>query len=609
MVRRLLIANRGEIAIRIARAARERGIAALGVYSEADVHALHRRAMDESVCIGPAPARESYLDAARIVAAGKALGADAVHPGYGFLSEQAAFAEAVTGAGMRFVGPSAATLAAVGSKIEARRRAQQLGIPVVPGYDGDDRTARRLRTEAKRIGLPLLIKASAGGGGRGMRVVNAFDDFEGALDAAQREARAAFGDDAVLLERYVTDPRHIEVQVLGDRHGHLVHLGERECSVQRRHQKLIEEAPSPAVDDDLRAQLTDAALRFARAVDYENAGTVEFLLDERRFYFLEMNARLQVEHAVTEMVYGVDLVGLQLDVAAGDVLPIAQQDLQPRGWAVEARIYAEDPARDYLPATGTIGVWDIPLAPGTRVDAGVERGSEISIHYDGLLAKVIAHSFEREPAIARLSTVLRDAHIEGVETNLALLSDILDDEAFRAGTLSTGFIAERGLLERARTVSDDAIVQSAAFFLQSGRPWRAAGTGVPLRLDAAGRIVRLTASRSGDTWAIGGDLLGTWDVNQTARRDPRVSLAAPPELETVAAARAHAGTIAAPMPGKITSVAVHAGGTVAANALLLVLEAMKMEHRIEAPLAGIVREIFVEPGQLVAAGAPLVRLE
>jgi 3-methylcrotonyl-CoA carboxylase alpha subunit len=611
MVSRLLIANRGEIAIRIARAARERGIVPLGVYSEADAQALHLRHMDESRCIGLAPASESYLDGARILEVARELRADAIHPGYGFLSERAPFAQAVIDAGLVFVGPPPTAMAAVGSKIDARRRALALGIPVVPGYDGDEQSLERLRDEAKRIGTPLMIKASAGGGGRGLRVVEDLDAFDAALASAKREALAAFGDDAVLLERAMVRPRHLEVQILADRLGNVVTVGERECSVQRRHQKLIEEAPSAVLDDALRGRLGDAAVRFARDVGYENAGTVEFLLDrDRAFYFLEMNARLQVEHAVTELVYGVDLVGLQLDIAAGDALPFAQGDLQPRGWAVEARLYAEDPARDYAPSSGTIRTWEIPSAPGIRVDAGVEGGSDVSIHYDALLAKIVAHSFERDAAIARLATILREVRIEGVQTNLALLTVILDDEAFRSGDLSTGMIAERQLLERVRTEARDTILRTAAFFLQSGRAWRLAGVDVPLALELDGHLVRLIATRGERAWTIRGDLEATIDADAPVQPDGRVHFArAAISVGASGAVHARAGTIVAPMPGKITEIAVRTGDAVAAHALLLVLEAMKMEHRIEAPLAGTVAEIFVERGALVTGGAPLVTLE
>ncbi|HXP94538.1 MAG TPA: biotin carboxylase N-terminal domain-containing protein [Candidatus Binatia bacterium] len=611
MIRRLLIANRGEIAIRIARAARERGIAPLGIYSEADARALHVRFMDQSRCIGPPPAQESYLDAARIIDAARELGADAIHPGYGFLSEQAAFAQMILDEGFAFVGPPPAAIAAVGSKIDARRRARALGIPVIAGYDGGDQSLQRLRNEAERLGPPVMIKASAGGGGRGMRVVADLADFDAALTAAKRESLAAFGDDAVLLERAIPHSRHVEIQILGDQHGNIVHIGERECSVQRRHQKIVEEAPSPAVDEVLRAQLGEAAAGFARDVGYENAGTVEFLMDENgRFYFLEMNARLQVEHAVTELVYGIDLVGLQLDVAAGDVLPLVQGELQPRGWAVEARIYAEDPARDFAPSAGTIERWEIPGAPGIRVDAGVERGSDVSFYYDALLAKVIAHSFEREPAIARLATALSETRIEGVTTNLPLLRAVLDDQAFRSGEFSTALVEERRLIEAAKADASETALRAAAYLLQSGCAWRIAGVDVPLALDVDGQRFTAVATRTGEGWQLRGDIDTTIDASGPTHPESRVRFAPPPRIDSLATtAHVRAGTIAAPMPGKVIDVAVRAGDAVPAHGLLLVLEAMKMEHRIEAPLAGTVSEVLVECGALVKGGAPLVRIE
>ncbi len=388
MIRRLLIANRGEIAVRIARGAREMGIVPLGIYSEEDARAYHLQFMEEAACVGPAEAALSYLDIAAVIAAGKTLRADAVHPGYGFLSERAEFARAVRDAGLAFVGPSPEAMAAMGSKIEAKRRVRASGVPVVPGYDGEDRSAARLRKEAQAIGFPLLIKASAGGGGRGMRVVDAAGGFDEALESAQREARAAFGDDAVLLERYLRRPRHIEFQVLADAHGNTIHLGERECSIQRRHQKIIEEAPSVALSPELRARMGQAAVRAAQSVEYVNAGTCEFMLDEEGgFYFLEMNTRLQVEHPVTELTYGIDLLHWQLRIANGEALTIDQSQVLPRGWSIEARIYAEDPSNNMLPSTGTITAWEPPQGPGIRVDAGVRAGSNVSVYYDPMLAK------------------------------------------------------------------------------------------------------------------------------------------------------------------------------------------------------------------------------
>ena len=361
MIRRLLIANRGEIAVRVARGAREMGISPVGIYSEADASAYHLRFMDDARCVGPAAATESYLNIDAVVSAGIDMHADAVHPGYGFLSERAPFARTARQAGMIFVGPSPDAMAAMGSKIEAKRLVREFDVPTVPGYDGDDQTLPTLRAQAERIGFPILIKASAGGGGRGMRVVDSLDAFDEALDAAKREALAAFGDDAILLERYLREPRHIEFQVLADSFGNTIHLGERECSIQRRHQKIVEEAPSVALSPELRATMGAAAVRAAKSVNYVNAGTVEFMLDaDGSFYFLEMNTRLQVEHPVTELVYGVDLVQWQLRIANGERLTISQDDVRPRGWAIETRIYAEDPANHMLPSTGTIDTWNAP---------------------------------------------------------------------------------------------------------------------------------------------------------------------------------------------------------------------------------------------------------
>ena len=444
MIRRLLIANRGEIAIRIARGAREMGISPVGVYSDADEHALFRDAMDASVRIGPGPAGESYLDGEKIVAAAKTLGADAIHPGYGFLSERASFAQLVVDSGLVFVGPTPDAIAAMGSKIEAKRRVREFGVPVVPGYEGDDQSAERLRAEAKRIGTPLLIKASAGGGGRGMRVVDDLRSFDESLASARREAKAAFGDDAVLLERYLRRPRHVEFQILADAHGTTVHLGERECSIQRRHQKVLEEAPSVALDPGLRARMGEAAVNAARSVGYTNAGTAEFMLDEDgAFYFLEMNARLQVEHPVTELVYGVDLVHEQLRVANGERLRLTQEALVPRGWSIEARLNAEDPAHDFLPQSGTIAAFDVPRAPGVRLDTGFRAGNEVPVYYDSMLAKIIVWGADRAAAIARMDATLRETTVAGVATNLPLLRAIVADDAYRAGDTTTRFLDER----------------------------------------------------------------------------------------------------------------------------------------------------------------------
>ncbi|MGH7747398.1 MAG: acetyl-CoA carboxylase biotin carboxylase subunit, partial [Candidatus Dormibacteria bacterium] len=440
-----LVANRGEIAIRIARAARDEGIAPVGIFSTADRHALHVGAMDDARCIGPAPAGESYLNVEHVLAAARELGADAIHPGYGFLSENAAFARAAIAAGLSFVGPPPDALAATGDKSAAKQRARSVNVPVVPGYDGDDQTDERLRSEAPKIGLPLLVKAVAGGGGRGMRVVGDLSELDQAIAAARREALAAFGDARLLLERYVERPRHVEVQILADMHGNVVFLGERECSIQRRHQKIVEESPSRAVTPELRAELGAAAVRYARAVGYVNAGTVEFLLDAAgAFYFLEMNARLQVEHPVTEIAFGVDLARSQFRIARGEPLDFVQAKLQPKAWAIEVRLCAEDPGRDFLPSSGTIARFEIAPATGVRVDAGYAAGSEVSIYYDSLLAKIIGSGATRDDAIAQLDAALGASDVTGVRTNLGFLREVLRDPAFRAGEATTAFIAERG---------------------------------------------------------------------------------------------------------------------------------------------------------------------
>jgi 3-methylcrotonyl-CoA carboxylase alpha subunit len=625
MIRRLLIANRGEIAIRIARGARELGIEPVGVYSDADEHALFRETMDASLRIGPGPAAESYLDGEKIVAAAKTLGADAIHPGYGFLSERAAFARLVVESGLIFVGPTPDAIAAMGSKIDAKRRVRASGVPVVPGYDGDDQSDGALRAEAQRIGTPLLIKASAGGGGRGMRVVDDLARFEEALASARREAKSAFGDDTVLLERYLRRPRHVEFQILADTHGTTVHLGERECSIQRRHQKLIEEAPSVALDPALRARIGEAAVAAARSVGYTNAGTAEFMLDEDgAFYFLEMNARLQVEHPVTELVYGVDLVHEQLRVANGERLRFAQEQLVPRGWAIEARLNAEDPAHDFLPQSGTLSVFDVPRAPGVRLDAGFRGGDEVPIYYDSMLAKIIVWGTDRAAAIARMDVTLRGTRVAGIATNLSLLRAIVADDAYRSGDTTTSFLDERMPLFRLGEARvDDAVKRRvAAALLARESAWRLAEVGIPLTFRIDGETVHAEASAAGTGYRLSGDLTGsvepdahdaTYDATGgTVVADGRAVrwlLPEPPRADAEQSAHATgSGTVTAPMPGKIISVNVEPGATVEQRALLVVLEAMKMEHRIEAPLAGTVKDVRVTPGQLVTAGATLVTI-
>ena len=441
-MKKILVANRGEIAVRIMKTCREMGIATVAVASEADLDAKHARFADECIAIGPAPAGESYLRAEVIIDAAKQSGAEAIHPGFGFLSENAGFAAAVRTAGLIFIGPNADVIKLMGSKQESKREMAKAGVPVVPGYNGDQQDATFLAEKAAEVGFPLLIKASAGGGGKGMRVVSAADQFESSLQAAKREAKAAFGDDTVLLERYLTRPRHIEFQVFGDNHGNLVHLFERECSIQRRHQKIVEETPSTAMSAELRQKMGDAALLAARTVNYTNAGTVEFMLDEDgSFYFLEMNTRLQVEHPITEMLTGQDLVRWQIEVALGNRLPLLQDELTGRGHAIEVRVYAEDPSHDFLPQTGTIVNYHEPMGLGIRVDSGVEAGDEISIYYDPMIAKLVAWGASREEVCQKLINALGEYCIQGVRTNVSFLRAILQEAEFRKGNTTTDYLS------------------------------------------------------------------------------------------------------------------------------------------------------------------------
>ncbi len=439
MFNKILIANRGEIACRVIRSCRARGLRTVAVVSAADRHALHARLADEAVEIGAAPPRESYLDIERIIAAAKATGAQAVHPGYGFLSENAAFAEACAAAGLVFIGPPAEAIRLMGNKAEAKRRMREAGVPCIPGYDGTDQSDATLIREAEKIGLPLMIKAAAGGGGRGMRRVTDLNELPAALASARSEAQSAFGSGELILEYALTAPRHVEVQVFADAQGNVVHLGERDCSIQRRHQKVIEEAPSPAVNPELRARMGEAAVRAAKAIGYVGAGTIEFLLAEGDFVFMEMNTRLQVEHPVTELVTGLDLVDLQLRVAAGEPLPLSQSDVHLDGHAIEARLYAENPDAGFIPQTGTLLRWNAP--DNVRVDAGVDSGTEITSHYDPLLAKIIAHGKTREEARQKLIAALRDTTALGLVTNKAFLAGCLEHPEFFAGRATTDFIA------------------------------------------------------------------------------------------------------------------------------------------------------------------------
>ena len=483
MFNKVLIANRGEIACRVIRSCRARGLRTVAVVSEADRHALHARLADEAFEIGGAAPRESYLNIERLIAAAKATGAQAVHPGYGFLSENADFAEACAAAGLVFIGPPPAAIRLMGNKAAAKRRMREAGVPCIPGYDGTDQSDATLMREAEKIGLPLMIKAAAGGGGRGMRRVDDLAELPAALASARSEAQSAFGSGELILEYALTAPRHVEVQVFADTQGNVIHLGERDCSIQRRHQKVIEEAPSPAVDPELRARMGEAAVRAAKAIGYVGAGTIEFLLAEGDFVFMEMNTRLQVEHPVTELVTGLDLVDLQLRVAAGEPLPLSQSDVQLNGHAIEARLYAENPDAGFLPQTGTLLRWNAPA--NVRVDAGVDTGTEITSHYDPLLAKIVAHGATRDEARQKLIAALRDTTALGVTTNKAFLAGCLEHPEFFAGRATTDFIAAHFAPQadadpRSELLAAAALIlaqRSAARLPQPGLAfWRSSGT-------------------------------------------------------------------------------------------------------------------------------------
>jgi len=667
MFGKILVANRGEIACRVIVAARDLGIRTVAVYSEADRGARHVALADEARLLGPAPARESYLNAEAILGAARASGAQAIHPGYGFLSENEAFARACGAAGIVFVGPSPEAIAAMGDKAAAKRLMQKAGVPLVPGYHGEAQDAALLAAEAKKIGYPVLIKASAGGGGKGMRVVRAAAEFGAALESAQREARAAFGDARVLLERYLERPRHIEVQVFGDSRGNVVHLFERDCSVQRRHQKVLEEAPAPGLSPARRDEIAQAAMAAAKAIAYTGAGTVEFIAEQDgRFYFMEMNTRLQVEHPVTEMITGIDLVKLQFAVAAGEAIPFRQDQIQMRGHAVEARIYAENPAKGFLPATGTLrrlraprGVEFGPAAAPVRVDSGVREGDAITPYYDPMIAKLVAWGEDRAVAVGRLRAALAEYEIVGVTTNVEFLARTVASRAFSGADLDTGLIercrAELFPEDAGASAEDLAAAalaellaeeaQGAAAAQASGDPhspwncvdgWRLnLGSHHELEFSEGGRShrVRVDFTPAGLTILLNGEehsLAGT-EEDGTLRvafgeatfqvralrdgADWHLFRGGAHRVLTLQGAHgvpdeeSPAGSLAAPMPGKVLQVLVRPGQQVAKGAPLVVLEAMKMEHTIAAPRDGRVAEILYQPGEQVAEGAELLRME
>lgn len=669
---RVLIANRGEIACRIIRTCRDMGLSTVAVFSDADRDLAHVRLADYAVALGGLASSESYLVADKIIAAAISSGAGAIHPGYGFLSENAAFAAAVEAAGLTFIGPTSEAIAIMGSKIGAKRLMRERGVPVVPGFeatDADGQSDDRFLEAAQAIGFPILVKASAGGGGKGMRIAHSLADLKSALATARREALSSFGDASLLIERYIQSPRHLEVQIFGDAFGQVVHLFERECSIQRRHQKVLEEAPSPAVDAALRHQLGDAAVKAGQAIGYRSAGTVEFVFDDtrREFFFLEVNTRLQVEHPVTEEVTGLDLVRLQIEVALGLPLPFTQEELDQRGpvgHAIEARLYAEDPDHDFLPQTGRLLDFDFPARPGLRVDTGVGRGDEVSIHYDPMLAKVIGRGKDRAEANRRLLAALDEAHVAGCVTNLGFLRRVLRHPAWQSGALTTHFIADHeadliGVETPADVLTRSLVFATTAAALAADpgplalaprwrnnpfRPaeiawrqsmakrsapaegrgdtvhvsrWQAAHTAHGARhaftvdsqrvevlrheVEGSVQILELRVGdlvergrvvNNGETTFVhlrGADLVWV--------REARFGGAA--EVES-------SGARKAPMPGKVVAVRAAAGDTVVAGQVLVVLEAMKMEHAIESPLDGVVVEVLVRVGDVVAADQELV---
>jgi 3-methylcrotonyl-CoA carboxylase alpha subunit len=635
----LLIANRGEIACRIMRTAQRMGLRTIAVYSDADASATHVAMADEAIRIGPAAPRESYLNIEAILAAAKASGAQAIHPGYGFLSENAEFAEACAAAGVIFVGPPPSAIRAMGLKDRAKSLMAKAGVAVVPGYLGDEQSPKHLAAEADKIGYPVLIKAVAGGGGKGMRRVDAAADFAAALEGAKREAKSAFGDERVLIEKYVSRPRHIEMQVFADSHGNAVHLFERDCSLQRRHQKVIEEAPAPGMPAAMRAAMGEAAVKAAKAVGYVGAGTIEFIADASeglkadRFWFMEMNTRLQVEHPVTEAITGTDLVEWQLRVAAGEKLPKTQAELKINGHAMEARLYAEDPQKGFLPSIGRLERLHLP--DDVRVDSGVREGDEVTPHYDPMIAKMIAWDETREGAAAKLAQALAHSEIAGVRTNAAFLVRCLRHPDFLAGEIDTGFIERhRAALIPEPTAPEPRILARAAQFLIEDRaraasrdPWNAqdgfrlsgeAKETIEFLIGDKRVIVEIVHHRGGTVSMFAGGKKIAADIHAHAMRMLSGEIAVMEGGETwqlslydpfAAAEAAGAATdrIKSPMSGKIAQLFVHAGETVKRGQPLAILEAMKMEHTLSAPADALIAAVEVAQGDQVSEGAIIVR--
>ncbi|SHL89658.1 acetyl/propionyl/methylcrotonyl-CoA carboxylase subunit alpha [Vreelandella subglaciescola] len=657
MFSKILIANRGEIACRIIQTAQRMGIRCVAVYSDADANAHHVALADEAFRIGPAPSSQSYLRAEKIIEIAKKSGAQAIHPGYGFLSENTDFAEACEANNLVFIGPPSSAIASMGSKSAAKVIMDKAGVPLVPGYHGDDQTPETLRIEAEKCGFPLLLKAVAGGGGKGMRVVESMGEFDEALAAAKREATNAFGNPDMLIERYLTQPRHVEIQVFCDQKGHGVYLAERDCSVQRRHQKVLEEAPAPGLSDETRKAMGETAVKAAQAINYVGAGTVEFLYDvDGSFFFMEMNTRLQVEHPVTEMVTGQDLVEWQLKVAWGDPLPLEQSQVRTRGHALEARIYAEDPDQDFLPATGNLRYLSTPdESAHVRVDTGVVEGDDISIHYDPMIAKLIVWDETRDQAINRMVQALEHYRIAGVKTNIRFLHALADAQPFREADLTTGFIEDHRdlLFTKSKLDTHKALVLAAGFVLEARKsresvstdPWSPFGRrnswrlnseyAQPLQFQVDGDIHELKIIERDDHYRVfvNGSVYNLTakledDYLQAVINGHRISIHGnlhhdqlvlfyegdtfqctlyqenytfedmPPE-----------GGLSAPMNGSIVTVQAKVGNTVTAGQTLVIMEAMKMEHAIKAPADGVVSEIFFSEGEQVSDGAELIAIE
>ncbi|MEJ2626156.1 MAG: acetyl-CoA carboxylase biotin carboxylase subunit [Pseudolabrys sp.] len=642
----VLIANRGEIACRIIRTAKLLGLRTVSVYSEADAHALHVKSADEAVAIGPPQASESYLVADKLIAAAKAAGADCIHPGYGFLSENADFAQRCQDAGIAFIGPSPEAIRAMGLKDRAKALMEKAGVPVVPGYHGDQQDPTFLKRKAYEIGYPVLIKAAAGGGGKGMRKVERHADFEDALASCQREAQSAFGDARVLIEKFIASPRHIEFQVFGDKHGNAIHLGERDCSLQRRHQKVIEEAPAPGMSADLRAAIGEAAVAAAKAVDYVGAGTIEFIADgvgglkPDGFWFMEMNTRLQVEHPVTEGVTGLDLVEWQFRVAAGEPLPLKQDQVPLSGYAVEARLYAEDPERSFLPSTGKLVALRFPESAGLRIDSGVETGDTVTPFYDPMIAKVIAHGDTRDEALDRLADALEATVVAGPRSNAGFLAALARDDAFRGGDFDTGFIdanlaALTGApgLDRAAAASgarellrrEAARIAPARDAETSASPWDADDgfqlSGVrrlalPIVAEGDSVVAEVAYGADGAKVSIDGEgpavdavAVAAPDAVYVLRRGRQTKVTLRDLALDQAGDAGQGGLVRAPMHGKVLAILVEPGAQVARGERVAIIEAMKMEHTLVAPIDGTVADIAAAPDAQVAEGARIMLIE